>query len=76
MVITESRQYYLKKLFQNYFGPADNCFGLVSVVYFDQLSGAACTRILFELLFLAVSTFFVHFQMFFVDFRREITEKV
>ena len=40
-------------------------------VYFDQLSGAACTQKLVETLFSVV-----HFQMFFVDFKREITEKI
>ena len=37
----------------------------VCVVYFDQLSGAACTQKLVKLIF----------QTFFVDFRCEITEK-
>ena len=38
-------------------------------MYFDQLSGAALTRKL-------VKTFYkFHFQTFFLDFRREITQK-
>ena len=40
----------------------------LSVVYFDQLLGVACTQKLVELLFQPFSTFL------FSDFRREITE--
>ena len=46
--------------------------GTTPVVDFDQLSGAAHTQKLVESLFLSC----VHFQTFFLDFRREITEKV
>ena len=38
------------------------------VVYFDQLSGAVCIQKLFETIFLAVSTFFCRFYMFFGEY--------
>ena len=46
-----------------------------SVVYFDQLSGAAGTRELIELLFSDVFKLFCQFFTFFSDFTPEINKK-
>ena len=45
------------------------------VVYFDQLSGAACSLKLVEILFFAVFNVFCTFQTFFSDLMPEITKK-
>ena len=47
-----------------------------TVVYFDQLLGAARTQKLVELLFSAVFNLFCSFQTFFSDFMPEINKKL
>ena len=50
-----------------------NC--LLDVVYFNQLSGAAHTQKLAELLFSAILNLFCYFKTFFSDFTAEINKK-
>ena len=53
---------------------ADHC-DFVTVVYFNQLLGAASTQKLVKLLFSAVFNLFCSFQTFFSDFMPEINKK-
>ena len=61
-----------KKVFFDF---APKCWSR-GVVYFDQLSGAGCTRKLAKTLFSAVFNLFSSFKTFFSEFPYEITEKV